>query len=123
MHNKKHATALVEKSPVRDMYALALILSAAALLAAAKMAHRNRKPLGRDVARLLGVTVFPILGNLLLLFAKSIGEAQTAYFLFLAGTDLMFLYLIRFVVNGCHFHGRYEGVHRVLQRWMWRRLR
>ena len=114
MHNKKHATALVEKSPVRDMYALALILSAAALLAAAKMAHRNRKPLGRDVARLLGVTVFPILGNLLLLFAKSVGEAQTAYFLFLAGTDLMFLYLIRFVVNSCHFHGRYEGVHRVL---------
>lgn len=114
MQNSKHAAALVEKSPVRDMYALSLILSAAALLAAAKMAHRNRKPLGRDVARLLGVTVFPILGNLLLLFAKSIGEAQTAYFLFLAGTDLMFLYLIRFVVNGCHFHGRYEGVHRVL---------
>ena len=26
----------------------------------------------------------------------------------------MFLYLIRFVVNSCHFHGRYEGVHRVL---------
>ena len=89
---KKHATALVEKPPVRDMYALSLILSVAALLAAAKMAHRNRKPLGRDVARLLGVTIFPILGNLLLLFAKSIGEAQTAYFLFLAGTDLMFLY-------------------------------
>ena len=111
---KKHATALVEKPPVRDMYALSLILSVAALLAAAKMAHRNRKPLGRDVARLLGVTIFPILGNLLLLFAKSIGEAQTAYFLFLAGTDLMFLYLIRFVVNSCHFHGRYEGVHRVL---------
>ena len=50
-----------------------------------------------------------ILGNLLLLFAKSIGEAQTACFLFLAGTDLMFLYLIRFVVNGCHFHGRAPG--------------
>ena len=29
-------------------------------------------------------------------------------------SDLMFLYLIRFVVNSCHFHGRYEGVHRVL---------
>ncbi len=70
MQNSKHAAALVEKSPVRDMYALSLILSAAALLAAAKMAHRNRKPLGRDVARLLGVTVFPILGNLLLLFAN-----------------------------------------------------
>lgn len=77
MRNNKRATALVEKSPVRDMYALTLILSAAALLAAAKMAHRNRKPLGRDVARLLGVTVFPILGNLLLLFAKSIGDRKS----------------------------------------------
>ena len=99
---------------MRDIYFLTLILFSAVLAGAAEMARRNRKPIGRDVARLLVTTLLPILGNLLLLFAGTAASAQAAYFLYLAGTDVMFLYLIRFTVNYCSYSGRYTKIHGML---------
>ena len=100
---------------VRDIYFLTLILFSALLAGAAVVAKRNRKPIGSDVARLLVTTLLPILGNLVLLFSDTAAAAQAAYFLYLAGTNVMFLYLIRFTVNYCGYSGKYAGIHGALR--------
>lgn len=100
---------------VKDLYLILLVLFSVALAGAAVFAGRSRKPIGKEVGRLLLTTLLPIAGNILLLIAHNGEVAQAAYFVFLLGTDIMFLYLIRFTVAYCNFWGRSFWVYRTMQ--------
>lgn len=100
---------------MKDFYLILLVLFSAALAGASGLAKKNRKPIGKEVGRLLITTVLPIAGNIVLLLARSSQEAQAAYFIFLMGTDIMFLYLIRFTVAYCGFWGYSYWVYRTMK--------
>ncbi len=86
---------------MRQLIVIVLGLLMIALIACAIIATRSKRPIAKDVCRLLIALIPPMLGNLIIIASPNWGLARLGCYTYYIGLDITVFVLLQFTYNYC----------------------
>ncbi len=76
--------------------------------------HRSKKPISTVMMQLMVSVLFPVAGNIIIVFSETEWVSGLGYAIYFASTDWMLAYMIRFVAEYCDYNYRKTGIERIV---------